>query len=191
MSIFGSLGMARAGFKALIACTSGRTWSGAKVLANMGFEPSGINLSLVMIDKDDKYECHLAETRLDELVKELHIDKNRITVSHKCTGWNLTMILLTAFLSSLSMIPHLNLEGSDLTHFNQWTFPILRAVGGFLTASVMQIVIERRIGRLTASHLAKFDTSETLDHEGRSPGDMPGNASNINHPPVVDEARAS
>jgi hypothetical protein len=62
------------------------------------------------------------------------------------------MVLLTVFLSSLSMIPyiHTNLGGSNLTHFSQWTFPILRAVGGFLTASMMQIVIERRIGRLTA-----------------------------------------
>jgi hypothetical protein len=96
MSIFGSLGMARAGFKTLIACMSGRTWSGTKILANMGFEPKGVNLSLVMIDKDDKDGRHLAETRLDELVKELHVDKSRVTVSHKCTRWNVTMILLTA-----------------------------------------------------------------------------------------------
>jgi hypothetical protein len=39
MSLFGSLGMARAGFKAFIACMPGRTWSGATILANMGFEP--------------------------------------------------------------------------------------------------------------------------------------------------------
>ena len=86
ISIFGSLGVARAGFKTLIACMPGRTWSGATgatILANMGFEPKGTNLSLVMIDKDDKDGRHLAETRLDELVKELHLDKSRITVSHK------------------------------------------------------------------------------------------------------------
>jgi hypothetical protein len=58
MSIFGSLGVARAGFKTLIACMSGQTWSGAKILANMGFEPKGINLSLVMVDKDDKDGRH-------------------------------------------------------------------------------------------------------------------------------------
>jgi hypothetical protein len=66
----------------------GRTWSGATgaaILANMGFEPKGMNLSLVMIDKDDKYGRHLAETRLDELVNELHIDKSRVTVSHDGT----------------------------------------------------------------------------------------------------------
>jgi hypothetical protein len=98
MSIFGS--MARAEFKTLIACMPGRTWSGA----TMGFEPKpeGINLSLVMIDKDERDGRHLAETRLDELLKELHIDKSRVTVSHKCTGWNVITILLMALLSSLS-----------------------------------------------------------------------------------------
>jgi hypothetical protein len=121
MSIFGSLGVARAGFKTLIACLPGRTWSGATgatILANMGFEPKGTSLSLVMIDKDNKDGQHLAETRLDELVKELHIDKSRLIVSHKCTRWNVTMILLTAFLSSLSMIPyiHINRRGSNLRH---------------------------------------------------------------------------
>ena len=193
LSIFGSLGVARAGFKTLVACMPSRTWSGATILGNMGFEPKGINLSLVMIDKDDKDGRHLAETRLDELVKELHIDKSRVTVSHKCTRWNVTMILLTALLSSLSMIPyiHINLGGSNLTHFSQWTFPILRAVGGFLTASMMQIVIERRIARLTASHLAKSNKSETLDNAGGSPGEIPGQTSNANHLPVVDDARAS
>jgi hypothetical protein len=70
MSIFGSLGVARAGFKALIACMSGRTWSGAKILANMGFERKDMNLSLVMVDKNDKDGRHLAETRFDEFVKE-------------------------------------------------------------------------------------------------------------------------
>jgi hypothetical protein len=69
MSIFGSLGVARAGFKTFIACMPDLTLSGATVLANMGFEPKGINLSLVMIDIDDKDGRHLAETRLDELVK--------------------------------------------------------------------------------------------------------------------------
>jgi hypothetical protein len=172
MSIFGSLGLARAGFKALIACMSGRTWSGATILANMGFEPKGTNLSLVMIDKDDKDGRHLAETRLDELVKELNIDKSRFTVSHKCTRWNVTMIILTAFLSLLSIIPyiHMNLRDTNLTHFSQWTFPILRAAGGFLTASIMQIVIERRIARLTARHLAK-SKSETLVHTSEGPGE--------------------
>ena len=62
-SIFSRLGVARAGFKTLIACLPGQTWSGVTILANMGFELKGINLSLVMIDKDavDPVVCVNAE----------------------------------------------------------------------------------------------------------------------------------
>ena len=103
------------------------------------------------------------------------------------------MILVTAIFSLLGMIPyiHINLGGSNLTHFSQWTFPILRAVGGFLTASTMQILIQRRIGRLTARHRAKFNQSETLDRAGERPGQIPGNTNNAECPPAVDVARGS
>jgi hypothetical protein len=86
LSIFGSLGIARAGFKTFAASFSvqvgRRKITGARMLANMGFQPQGKNLSLIMIDDNDKNQRYLVETRLDDLLKELHIDKNKITVSH-------------------------------------------------------------------------------------------------------------
>ncbi|KAF8062337.1 hypothetical protein FPV67DRAFT_1421831, partial [Lyophyllum atratum] len=52
MSIFGSLGVARAGFKTLIASISIPSWGfvGAEKLRDAGFRPSGKNLSLIMMD---------------------------------------------------------------------------------------------------------------------------------------------
>ena len=50
MSIFGSLGVVRAGFKTLVACFSFGDIEGAKLLGNMGFEPQGENLSLIMVE---------------------------------------------------------------------------------------------------------------------------------------------
>jgi hypothetical protein len=50
---------------------SGQTWSGAKILANMGFEPKGINLSLVMVDKVER--TNDTSPRPDW---RLHIDKS-------------------------------------------------------------------------------------------------------------------
>jgi hypothetical protein len=49
MSIFGSLGVVTAGFKTLVACFSFGDIEGAKVLGNMGFEPQGENLSVIML----------------------------------------------------------------------------------------------------------------------------------------------
>ena len=85
MSIFGSLGVVSAGFKTLIACFSFGGIEGAKILGNMGFEPQGENLSLIMVEagKGKNAGHYIIETRMDELIKELNIDKNRISPSGK------------------------------------------------------------------------------------------------------------
>ena len=93
MSIFGSLGVVIAGFKTLIACFSFGDIEGAKILGNMGFEPQGENLSLIMVEagKGKNTGRYIIDTpsRMDELITELNIDKNRITgVSHKSASWN-------------------------------------------------------------------------------------------------------
>ncbi|KAF8798889.1 hypothetical protein BYT27DRAFT_7058050, partial [Phlegmacium glaucopus] len=77
MSIFGSLGMVRAGFKTLVACFSFGDVEGAKILGNMGFQPQGENLSLIMVQpgEGENKGRYIIETRMDELIKELNIDK--------------------------------------------------------------------------------------------------------------------
>jgi hypothetical protein len=84
------------------------------------------------------------------------------------------------------MIPyiHINHGGSNLSHFSQWTFPILRAVGGFLTASTIPLVLQRRISRLAATRLIELNTSATPGNP-RSPGDVVSNQSH----PIVDGIR--
>ena len=49
----------------------------------MGFEPQGENLSLIMVEAGIGKNAGRSKTRMDDLIKELNIDKNRITgVSH-------------------------------------------------------------------------------------------------------------
>ncbi|KAF8802589.1 hypothetical protein BYT27DRAFT_7067272, partial [Phlegmacium glaucopus] len=76
LSIFGSLGMVRAGFKTLVACISYRKFEGAKILGSMGFEPQGENLSLIMVEagKERNQERYIVDARMDDLIKELNID---------------------------------------------------------------------------------------------------------------------
>ena len=73
MSIFGSLGVIRAGFKTFVACFSFGDFEGAKILGNMRFEPQGENLSLIMVEvgKGKNAGRYIIETRMDELIKEL------------------------------------------------------------------------------------------------------------------------
>ncbi|KAL0952237.1 hypothetical protein HGRIS_006527 [Hohenbuehelia grisea] len=69
LSIFGSLGIARAGVKAVVACLHFRTHRGAKLLQSAGFEPVGKALSQIMW----KGDCYVAETQLTETLKKLQI----------------------------------------------------------------------------------------------------------------------
>jgi len=78
MSIFGSLGVVSAGFKTLVACFSFGGIEGAKILGNIGFEPEGENLSLIMVEagkasKGKNAGRYIIETRIDELIQELRV----------------------------------------------------------------------------------------------------------------------
>ena len=162
MSIFGSLGVVSAGFKTLAACFSFRGIEGAKILGNMGFEPRGENLSLIMVDagKGKNTGRYIIETRINELIKELNIDKNRITgVSHKSAAWNVKMMATTALLCVFSITPYifLNRGANSLTKSTIWVFPVVRATGGFISATLIQLLIQRRITTLSDQYLVKRD----------------------------------
>ena len=168
MSIFGSLGVVNAGFKTLIACYSFGGIEGAKILGNMGFDPLGENLSLIMVEagKGNNAGRYIIETRIDDLIKELNIDKKRVTgVSHKSVVWNFKMIATTALLCAFSLAPyiHLNLAPNSLETSTRWLFPVLRATGGFITATLIQLLIQRRIATLSELYLVKQDRPRLPD----------------------------
>jgi hypothetical protein len=115
-----------------------------------------------MLDEDRKSYC--AEERLELMMKGLHLDdSNKISLSSKTRRWNILMILVTAVCSIISMTPyiHLNLhEPNPLTPFVRWTFPIIRAIGGFLTVTMTQLVIQSRILEITRKRLILNGLSE-------------------------------
>jgi hypothetical protein len=118
MSIFGSLGVVTAGFKTLVACFSFGPGDieGANILWNMEFEPQGENLSLIMVEtgKGKNKGCYIIEIRMDELIKELNIDENRITgVSHKSAAWNVKMMATTALLCAFGIAPYIYLSAKN------------------------------------------------------------------------------
>ena len=147
MSIFGSLGVVSAGFKTLVACFSFGDIEGARIFGNMGFEPQGENLSLIMVEagKGKNKGRYIIESRIEDLIKELNIDKNRTTgVSHKSTAWNVKMIATTALLCAFGIAPYiyLNLGANNLKKSTTWVFPVLHATGGFIAATLIQLLIQ-------------------------------------------------
>ena len=174
--------MVTAGFKTLVACFSFGDIEGAKILGNMGFEPQGENLSLIMVEtgKGKNTGRYIIETRMDELIKKLNIDKNRITgVSHKSAVWNVKMMATTALLCAFSVAPYvyLNLGANNVNTSTTltWIFPVLRATGGFITATHIQLLIQQRITALSDQYLVKRDPSPNPDVNSdlMSPGASP------------------
>jgi hypothetical protein len=181
MSLFGSLGLARAGLKTFIASFSIPAWNivGAQTLSNMGFKPQGMNLSLIMVDPSDKDGRYLVEIRLDKLVEELHIDKAKIQdIRHKSTEWNVRMMVLSAILCMLSVVPYIFLNvktGNGLPHHTRWKFPVLRATGGFLTTAMMQFIMQRRIATLARRWILEHCLDKIAAKEsGKSTGGRTG-----------------
>ena len=97
------------------------------ILKERRYGPQGENLSLIMVEagKGKNAGRYIIETRMDDLIKELNIDKNRITgVSHKFTSWNVKMMATTALLCTFSIAPYiyLNLGANHLNKSTTWVF---------------------------------------------------------------------
>ena len=130
------------------------------VSSALGFEPQGENLSLIMVEggKGENKGRYVIENRIDALIEELNVDKNRITgVSHKSALWNIKMMLTTALLCAFSITPYIYI---NLRKGTIWVFPILRSTGGFITAVLIQLLIQRQILLVTTisyEYLVKQD----------------------------------
>ena len=164
MSIFGSLGVVSAGFRTLVACFAFGDIEGAKILGNMGFEPQGENLSLIMVEggKGENKGRYIIEKRIDELIEELKVDKNRIirvSPNLKSATWNIRMMAMTVLLCAFSTTPYIyiNMVANtlELKRGTIWVFPILRSTGGFITTTLIQLLIQRRIITLSHRYLVK------------------------------------
>ncbi|KAF5343857.1 hypothetical protein D9758_015897 [Tetrapyrgos nigripes] len=198
LSIFGSLGLARAAFKTLVASIYIPSWNfhGARILADAGFWGVGDNLPLILLDKEKRLEKeeaaveekskeksevplvwgaplerrkrqkhghnfpspqYLAGSRLHSLLKDLRVhEDSSITVRTRCTEWNLFMIASTAVLCLLSIVPYIYLnKNNHLPPFTRWAFPVTRALGGFLCATMIPLIIEIRLRVIVEEQLRK------------------------------------
>ena len=153
LSIFGTLGLARAGFKAAFASIVIPSWGilGAEKLRDAGFKPSGKNLELIMMDPSNR-DRYLVETRLCERLKDRHLENNgqvRVFFEWEVLGWwNVKMVLATAAFSIANLTAYIELilhNDNRLPLRLRLIFPITRILGCFLTTVSLQILIQRRM----------------------------------------------
>ena len=78
------------------------------------------------------------------------------------------MIATTALLCAFGVTTpyiYLNLVANNLTKSTRWVFPVLRATGGFITATFIQLLIQRRITTLSEKYLVKRNQQRNTDVE--------------------------
>ncbi|KAF8817230.1 hypothetical protein BYT27DRAFT_6863229 [Phlegmacium glaucopus] len=75
------------------------------------------------------------------------------------------MVATTALLCAFSITPYiyLNRGANNLQKSTRWLFPVLRATGGFITATLIQLLIQRRITTLSDQYLVKRDQLPDTD----------------------------
>ncbi|KAG9223368.1 hypothetical protein CCMSSC00406_0009259 [Pleurotus cornucopiae] len=125
LSLFGSLGIARAGGKALMACIRIRTFMGAKLLRDAGFAPVGKALSQIMWDG----ERHVAEKQLTEMLEKLHItDMEKLSVEENRRNWNLRLLCCLLPVAVASTMPYIYFIRNDHTDakYARWLYPLTR-----------------------------------------------------------------
>ena len=106
MSIFGSLGIVKAGFVVLWGCINHRLFSGPKGVRNAGFLPSGIGELLAPVAEDNR-QLYVAEDRIRDHLSKVKIKSVKVNLRSKdLRWWNVRLILATVLLSSLGILPY-------------------------------------------------------------------------------------
>lgn len=177
LSIFGSLGIVKAGTSVLAASTVfvrslpipsitftplpkisfrrlRRFVCGARILAHAGVEPIGKVSPMIGMDGNR----YLAETRLTALLKNKHIDHpEKLTIEWRAREWNIGLICFSLLAAIVSVTPYIGLiTYIDGPHSPSapWVYPFLRSMGGLLTAVLSQFIIQQRILTIMKSRIS-------------------------------------
>ncbi|KAF7798157.1 hypothetical protein EIP86_009373 [Pleurotus ostreatoroseus] len=167
LSIFGSLGIARASAKALAASIivnkGGSKIMGAHKLADAGFEPTGKALSQIMW----RGTCFVAEMQLGTMLEELHImNVEKLTVDAVSSIWNQRMLYTSIVSIVLSITPYIYLmkNNHDDPTSLRWLFPVARSFGSLILSNMTQFVIQTRLLEIIR-HRIVFLTMDTFVHD--------------------------
>lgn len=185
LSIFGSLGIVKAGLSILVSSLSisipklyisfkkskpmmvwsrRRKWLGAKILHDAGFKLSGAMAPLIGMDG----ERFKAETRLIDILKEKHIDNpEKVSVDWKSRKWNTMLIFSTLLCAIFSVFPYVALFlGPKSWHPRRihlpWLYPAFRIVGSCIATIACQFIIEHRVVSLMKSRILFMSINQAL-----------------------------
>jgi hypothetical protein len=173
MSIFGSLGIVKAGFVTLWASVEIWCFHGPRHLRNAGFQPNDVpELLTYAFDSDDSF--YVAEDRLRVVLgRDCGVGVGVNTNSAPWLWWNIRMVSLTFCLSAFGLLPFVHIitrDVSDRSFRSTWMYPILRVVGSALTGTMVQLILQLRILAILHCRLRFMSINDHLRNDvGRIP----------------------
>ncbi|RXW25381.1 hypothetical protein EST38_g461 [Candolleomyces aberdarensis] len=171
MSIFGSLGIVKAGFIVLWASVDSRWFPGPSLLRNAGFTPQGIGELLICAD-DGNQGLYVAEDMLRRILTKKRIRSVEVNLLPKdLVLWNILLVLATLSLSALGLLPYIFLtirspvpEGPFRT---RWLYPTMRILGCDLVTIFIQFIFQFRILEEAYSRIRFMATDALLKDHGK------------------------
>lgn len=172
MSIFGSLGIIKAGLISLWVSIDKSRWHGPRQLRNAGFFPKGVTEKLAYaLDTDDS--IYVAEDNIRSILQRY----SAINVSlNLCCWpwiqWNLLLSLSTIGFGSIGLTPYIYLIKFDLGHppFSRgWLYPMLRVYGCVLITVMIQLVTQLRVLVIVHNRLRFHAINSWFQQNGRVP----------------------
>jgi hypothetical protein len=172
VSIFGSLGIIKAGLVTLIISIDIPGFRGPRYLHNAGFSPPGLlkQLTYVLDDDDSIYVAEqnirslLRQHRVTEVVPNLY--------SWPWVSWNLKMFAATMLLSVLGITPYAYIIARNIgprQFSSTWMYPLLRVVGSALAAVMIQLIIQFRLMTIVHRRLTFHAVNHLFKQEHRGP----------------------
>ncbi|KAJ7928177.1 hypothetical protein B0H13DRAFT_1007208, partial [Mycena leptocephala] len=172
LSIFGSLGIIKAGLVTLIISIDIPGFRGPRLLHNAGFSPPGLlrQLTYVLDDDDSIYVAEenvrsmLRQHRVIEVIPNLY--------SWPWVLWNLKMFASTMILSALGISPYVYIIIRDIDprpFSSTWLYPVLRVCGSALAAAMIQLIIQFRLMTIVHRRLTFHAVNHIFKQEHRAP----------------------
>uniref|UniRef100_A0A8H8CK45 Peptidase C14 caspase domain-containing protein n=1 Tax=Psilocybe cubensis TaxID=181762 RepID=A0A8H8CK45_PSICU len=148
MSMFGSLGIIKAGFIAFWISIDKSPLHGPRLLKNAGFSSKGV-LGKLAYAMDTNDSICVAENDIRSILQYYPSIEVRVNIlCWRWIRWNLLLSFCTVLLGSLGLLSFVDIIKSDIARrpFSQnWMYPVLRVYGSVVVSIVIQLVIQLRI----------------------------------------------
>lgn len=170
MSIFGSLGIVKAGFTALWASLDAGNFHGPRQLRNAGFYPTS-TIEKLTYEFDTDESVYVAENRIRNILHQYKAGDVKVNLfSWPWLRWNLGMVLFTTLFSAPGFLPYNYIITHDIARpsfVSTWMYPMLRIIGCSIAAIMVQALVQLRILYIIHSRIRFMAISRFLEENGK------------------------